>query len=914
MRINPSVNNISFSAENKNKPVSNKSKQADYCAKSNLEKTRDYLVKTPQKYLKIDTVLLPDNLNAHIYKLESGQKIVIIPKDGPTVIKSYVNTGSLNEKDSERGISHFVEHSLFNGSEGLSEGEFFSTVNEMGANTNASTGFSATDYYIKSNLLKDTDLNEQIRIHASMIETPKFTPEMIEKEKGPVTSEISMILDDAENVAINTTIKNLFNIKSTSTDIIGGTIDNINNLTREKVLDYYKKNYYPANIVTVITGDVNEKEVISLVSKHMQSRTKPIQKRDFETLIPIDKTIRQDITSQKASTGFVSIGLKGPQNNNIKDQIMSDAVNYILTGSTLSRINKGLENLQTEADINIERLSSKLSDNTALLISLEVDNKKIDKAINKINSALKSISDTPPTQDEIEIIKKNLKFDFANRFENSSDINSLAGFSMLNGDLSYITEYEETIDNLSPQDFVDYGKKYLDTNKEAITVIHPSNKISFSGRKPLNLEDTQTKTLSNNILLVEKNTNKNVVYIDLRLSNTLDETNLGASAILSKILEHGTSKRTKDEFYLDAEKNGILLGFSAGNESIKSSSTFMKQDATKALRDIKDVILNPRFLNEDFEEVKKQLLQDLKDTPVTAKDGLYKYLFKNQPKGVTKNELLKEIEKTTLNDVVELHKKLIDNSQLQIVVSGPFNDVNFKNTVETELENDFLQFKKSELNEKKSYTPVLKTEVVTDIHNKSQAEIISGYKFKINDNSPENMIKYTLVNIILGGTASSRLFNDLREKQKLAYHVKSYLDYNDKDTGVCNLYIKTTTDSNETYKNIEKSIIGFNSHIKEIQKNGVSKEELENAKLVFKNRLYNDNETTSDKNSALLSNLQSKNGLSLTNDVMDLIDKISLDDIKDAIDEMFCNPAVYSVVAKKEALENNQQFLKNLTS
>lgn len=585
-----------------------------------------------------------------------------------------------------------------------------------------------------------------------------------------------------------------------------------------------------------------------------------------------------------------------------------------MTGSTLSRINKNLEKLQTEASADIERISSKPSDNTALLITLEADNKKIDKAIDKINSALKSIAENPPTQDEIEIIKKNLKFDFENRFDDSSNINSMIGFSMLNGGLSHLTDYEKIIDNLTPQDFADFGKKYLDTNKESITVIHPENKISFSGRKPLNLDNTQTKTLSNNVLLVENKTAKNVVYVDLKLSNNLDKENVGASSILSDMLERGTSQKSKEDFYLDAEKSGILLGFSADNDSIKSSSTFVKQDTSKALKDIKEVIINPRFTQEDFEEVKKQILQDLKDAPITAKEGLYKKLFAGMDKGITKEELLKNIKKTTLEDVKTLHKNLLENSQIQVVVSGAFDDEKFKSTVENELENGFLQFKKSELKEKKSFTPMLKSEVITNTHNKSQAEIISGYKFKINDNSPENMIKYTLVNIILGGTASSRLFNDLREQQKLAYHVKSYLDYNDNDTGVCNLYIKTTTDSDKTYKNIEKSIVGFNKHVEKLMKEGVTEEELENAKLVFKNRLYNDTETTSDKNSELLSNLQTKSGLPLTNEVMDMIDTISVNDLKKTIEEMFCNPAVYSIVAKKDALDDNQQFLKKLVS
>ena len=79
-----------------------------------------------------------------------GQKVVIVPREGATVLKTYVNTGSMNEKDNIRGISHYLEHNFFNGSDGLEKGEFFKTVDKMGAYTNAATGMAETNYFIKS--------------------------------------------------------------------------------------------------------------------------------------------------------------------------------------------------------------------------------------------------------------------------------------------------------------------------------------------------------------------------------------------------------------------------------------------------------------------------------------------------------------------------------------------------------------------------------------------------------------------------------------------------------------------------------------------------------------------------------------------------------------------------------------------
>lgn len=78
--------------------------------------TPDYNVKTPMRYSDLGELDLPCLTKGHLYKLENGQRIVIIPKTGPTVVKTYVNSGSMNEPD-KLCISHFIEHNLFNGSQ-----------------------------------------------------------------------------------------------------------------------------------------------------------------------------------------------------------------------------------------------------------------------------------------------------------------------------------------------------------------------------------------------------------------------------------------------------------------------------------------------------------------------------------------------------------------------------------------------------------------------------------------------------------------------------------------------------------------------------------------------------------------------------------------------------------------------------
>ena len=896
-----------------------------------------YNVQTPMKYTSLGKMELPYSTAASVYKLENGQKVVIIPKDGSTVVKTYVNTGSMNEPDKVRGISHFIEHNLFNGSNGLEAGEFFDTVNKIGANTNASTGFSATDYYISSHLLKKNDLEKEIKIHSSMLESPKFALNMLEKEKGPVTSEINMILDNPDNVATNNTLKLLYNIKSNSKDMIGGTVDNINSLTREDVVDYYERNYTPQNMVTVITGEVNPEETMALVSKYFSSKNVNPKPRNFETLAPIEKSVRNDIISDKATSAIVSLGFNGPKNNNTKDKILMNAFQSFLTGSSTARLSKSLEKIQTGAMLTTERISTKPEDSIVALLSSQTSDTNSENVIKTVFNEIAQLEKNPPTEQELDIVKKKLKLNLAQVFENSEMVNSAVGAGMLDNDMKGVTDFEETINNMTAKDIVDFAKKYFDLNKVAITVVHPNTansesivknynkqkQVSFTGssseinhKEAINASKVKQYGITNNLSVVTNDTKSDMAVLDLNLSASVPaDVKPGLANILSIMLNRGSAFKDETKFFTDLAKQGISTNFDASERGISASSTFLPSDGVNAIKSAKEVLLNPRFTQEDLSFAKKVVKENIQNAAKTAGEGLLKEMFKGQFYGNTKEDILKNIDGIQLDEVKGLHQYIINNAQGHVAISAPFEkNESLKNDFLKELCSDFPTFKPSKPTIFDGFIPVENKSVVVQDHNKSQAEIQMGYKFKTNDNLKDS-VTFDLLNTILGGTASSRLFSDLREKQKLAYRVNSNLGYYD-NSGVLSLYIKTTTDNAQTgevsYDNLQKSINGFNSHVQKLMNEKVSEEELENAKLNLKTKILDSAESTSAKNASILSGLKSFYGISQDNQALDLIDKITVDDIKASANYIFNSNPTVSVVATKNTIENNKDYLKSL--
>ena len=891
----------------------------------------EYGIKVPINYQKTDELSLPFDYTAHFYKLANGQRIVIIPKQGETVVKTYVNTGSMNEPDNLRGISHYIEHNLFNGSKNLNAGEFFEAVNQMGADTNASTGLAETNYFISSNLLNEDDLEKKIKIHASMLESPKFASEMLEKEKGIVNSEINMILGDPENIVTNETIRQLYNIKSTSKDLIGGSTQNITNLTRKDVLDYYNNNYFPANMVTVITGEISPEKTIQLVSKYFSAPNKVSHLRKFEDLKPIDKTVRQDIISDKTNATHITMGFKGPKNNDLKSKIYVDALSCLLTANKTGRIDQKLKDLNTFANLQLEKISSKPTDHSAVLISAETTEQNSEKVLKSLFEQINSLVSNPPSESEMKVVKKLLLNSYSNIFDVSHSLNNLMGTSLLNDTVEMLNNYEEIVNNMTKEDLVNAAKDFLDLNKTAITVLHPQyankdsiinqykNTISFGGniqKQAINPENINRYKLANNFDVLTNNIKTNNSSFEILYNCEIPPvTKPAAIHVLSGILNEGSKFKNDYDFNNDLQQDGITMAFSSGKTTLSANSTFTADDLEKALKSAKEVLLNPRLTQETLDFVKKDIREYISKREKNVNDKLYKELFDGLSISYTDEDILNSLDSVTLKDIEDLYQYIIKNSQGHVTISAPFwkkpelNHILFKEIGELPNVQPSKPFLKNYFKE-----PVSETKVLEDIHDKNQAEIIEAFKFRTNDNI-KDIAAVELLNIILGGNASSRLFNDLREKQQLCYRVNSNVRYYG-NAGLFKLYISTTTENKEnneiSFDNVPKSINGFNKHIQKIMTEKVSKEELNNAKLNFKNAILSDAETGLGKNNSIAMNITGLNGPLTDNELLKAIDEITIDDIYNAANYIFSGKPTYSILATKNTLNANKDFFKTL--
>ena len=126
----------------------------------------------------------------------------------------------------------------------------------------------------------------------------------------------------------------------------------------------------------------------------------------------------------------------------------------------------------------------------------------------------------------------------------------------------------------------------------------------------------------------------------------------------------------------------------------------------------------------------------------------------------------------------------------------------------------------------------------------------------------------------------------------------------------------TTTENKDTgeisYDNLQKSVEGFKNHVQKLKTERVTPEELQNAKLALKDSILTMNQASAGKCDTLASSINTPYGITRANQILDIIDTITSDDIYNAANYIFSQKPVYSIVASENTLKNNADYLKTL--
>lgn len=426
-----------------------------------------------------------------IFKLENGHTIVIANKHGELGnISTWVKTGSLNEDDSNTGISHFLEHLMFKGTPSHPAGEFDRLLESKGSIINAATWKDYTFYYVTFQKDENNEnLKEVIELHADMMVNsiipegeigPAFDPDdhnvKEKRERYVVIEEIRMRDDNHWTTTYDSVNELMYKVHPYKRDVIG-TAQVIASVSRETIMEYYKKWYTPDNLTTIVVGDFDTEELLDLIRKNFTFESvKPQGKQVYEQEPEQDKPRYVEKTKKDINTGFLIMGFHGPKPVNQTDAISTEILSIILGEGKSSRMYQNLIEKQTEQIFNVVGTSQyEFKEGNVILFQGNFNPDKKDKAIDLIKAEIRKVIDEPILQKELEKAKKKLKVGFAEEAETVADIGEAIGHCLtVCEDISCHVDYLKTLDTITIEQVQKTAKKYLNLNKVSISVLVPA--------------------------------------------------------------------------------------------------------------------------------------------------------------------------------------------------------------------------------------------------------------------------------------------------------------------------------------------------------------------------------------------------------------------------------------------------------
>lgn len=220
-------------------------------------------------------------LNETLYTdtLPNGLTVYVLPKNGfkKTYAAFSTKYGSIDnhfkvegsqEIKVPDGIAHFLEHKMFE----EPEGDVFNKFAGLGASANAFTSFDRTVYLFSAT----EHITESLGTLLDFVQSPYWTEESVEKEKGIIGQEIKMYQDHPDWRAYYGLIEAMYKIHPIHIDI-AGTIESISHITKQLLLDCYHTFYHPSNMVLFVVGGVQPEEIMQYVISNQASKTFPKQ-------------------------------------------------------------------------------------------------------------------------------------------------------------------------------------------------------------------------------------------------------------------------------------------------------------------------------------------------------------------------------------------------------------------------------------------------------------------------------------------------------------------------------------------------------------------------------------------------------------------------------------------------------------
>ena len=732
------------------------------------------------------------------YTMTSNGLRVLLKQDNTAPVATFMVTyevGSRNEAIGYTGSTHLLEHLMFKGSRKFNTkkgNSVFQTLQSLGARMNATTWLDRTNYFA---VLPSEHLETLIEIEADRMRNAYIKEEDRQSEMTVVRNEFERGQNSPSGVLDENIWATAYQAHPYHHSTIGWKED-IENVSIERLREFYDTFYWPNNATAIAIGDFTEKEALSMIKKHfgkIRKSTKPIP--EVYTAEPKQEGIRTITLKRAGQQGIVGVAHKTPAATH-PDAPAFMVLSSILSSGKNSRFYKNITDKGLTTSVYI--WDSLFRDPGLFTVyanlSPDVDHKTVEKAVVDEYEKIKKdgVSDEEVKNAQTQLIAS-MKF----RQDGSYAIASGLNEAIASGDWTLYTTYDEKIGTVTKEDVQRIVKEYFKEDLSTIGYFIPlgaggqNKKLATSAK---DLEKMKLKHYSEEEELLSSKVVDSEPVEGIRLLTlkrgsgvvTLTGSMLGGDIyasgnartadMVAAMLDQGTTNMTKFEISAKLESAGARLGFFNGQARVGFSGKFLSEDTKMVFDLLADQLKNPLFAEEDLNKVKKRQVANYKRSKESTRGNATNNMLKafygtgHQNSPTDPDKAIEEIKKITPKNLKDFHLKNYGAGTMVIVAVG---DVDH-NSLESLIKEGFGGWKKSPLKEKKEAGTANKAsdKVYVTMQDKTSTDFLVGTALGIDRYHPDYLPLYVATHT-LGGNFSARLMQTVRVKEGLTYGINS---------------------------------------------------------------------------------------------------------------------------------------------
>ena len=401
--------------------------------------------------------------------LDNGLRIITatMPHTQAVCVSFFIGVGSRYETEAQAGISHFIEHLLFKGTQKRPTArEISEAIEGVGGILNGGTDRELTVYWCKvaqSHLHLVLDVLTDVLLHS------RFDPQEIEKERRVIIEEINMSKDSPAQ-QVHMLIDELLWPNHPLGRDIAGSKKSVTGITRDMMLDYLANQYLPGNTVVAIAGNIQHQEVITAINQTLGDWT---TRRSQSGYIACREQIAQRLIIETRDTEQVHLCLALPGLSLLHPKRFAlDLLNIILGEGMSSRLFTEIRDRLGLA-YSIHSYVDHLFDSGSVIIYAGVEPKNLKAVIDAILEQLHRLTEIVP-ESELSKAKELSKGRLLLRMEDSRNVAGwMGGQEILTKRILSIDQVESIIDAITAEELKQIAQELIVASKLRLAVVGP---------------------------------------------------------------------------------------------------------------------------------------------------------------------------------------------------------------------------------------------------------------------------------------------------------------------------------------------------------------------------------------------------------------------------------------------------------